>query len=370
MSIFDRYPCGYDVDIGSSEAQKVRAELVQKLRSVLAVQGMRKPVVNDIFHRVGYISPDSVRVVNYLRRKPVAIFNPGAVIRGSKLWVFPRIVFDYYWYVSSIGFFEVDVGSIIDGRLESSIDVELVLTPSESWEIYKGCEDPRIFIHNDVLYILYTAVGTSQGNPIIIRQAMALLNSSLSVTRKLCFAICTRNGVRYRTFWKDSAILDLEPPGVNMLTRPSIPTNESYIDVNWFGVADMEIGCFDLETMEPVMGFEKEFEYKVGWSTNTLKVSSNEYLVGWHAVGVDNVYRNGLAVISREGELLGVSDYLLAPRREHTEFYGDRPGVVFGNGLVEHGEYIIWVGGVSDYCIGIFKTEKNRVFERIRWLRG
>lgn len=369
VSVFDRYPCGCDVDIRSSNAQKIKAVLVQKLESVLTVQGLRKPVVNDVFHRVGYIPPDGVRVVNYLRRKPLAIFNPGAAIRGSKLWIFPRIIFDYYWYVSSIGFLEIGATDVVDGYLESSIDVKLVLTPTESWEIYRGCEDPRIFIHNDVLYILYTAVSTDQESPIIVRQAMALLNSNLSVARKLCFAICA-DGVRYRTFWKDSAVLDLEPPKAYMLTRPSIPINNSYVDVNWFGVADTELGCFDLETIKPVMGFEKEFEYKVGWSTNTLKISSNEYLVGWHAVGVDNVYRNGLAIISREGELLGVSDYLLAPRRDHIEFYGDRPGVVFGNGLVEYGEYIIWVGGVSDYCIGIFRAEKNRVFERIKWLRG
>jgi len=370
VDLFDRYPCGCDIDIRAGEAQNIRSELVARLKSILSGQGLRKPTINDIFHRVGYISPDGVRVVDYLRRKPVAIFNPGAATSGSKLWIFPRMVFDYYWYVSSIGFFEVDIDSILQGGVSDPIDVRLIVTPSESWEIYKGCEDPRVSIHNDMLYILYTAVGIDQRSSIIIRQALALLkNSNFEVVRKQCFAICV-DGVRYRTFWKDSAILSLENSSVYMLTRPSIPMGDTYVDVNWFGVGDIETGCFDLESLNPVMGFEKEFEYKVGWSTNTLRISSNEYIVGWHAVGIDNIYRNGIAVISRDGELLGVSDYLLAPRRNATEFYGDRPGVVFGNGLIEYRDFIIWIGGVSDYSIGIFKTEKNRIFEEIRWVKG
>ncbi len=49
------------------------------------------------------MSPDQAYVKNYIRKRPVAMFNPGAVINGSKLIIFPRLVFDYYWYMSCIG---------------------------------------------------------------------------------------------------------------------------------------------------------------------------------------------------------------------------------------------------------------------------
>ncbi|MBP1357218.1 MAG: hypothetical protein JZD40_01835 [Sulfolobus sp.] len=112
----------------------------------------------------------------------------------------------------------------------------------------------------------------------------------------------------------------------------------------------------------------EEWEDKVGWSTNTVKLGKDEYLVGWHGVGKEDiVYRNGLAIVSSSGDLLGITDYLLEPRDVY-EFYGDRPGVIFGCGLILRKDELYWVGGLSDYGIGIYTTELPKILENIRWI--
>jgi predicted GH43/DUF377 family glycosyl hydrolase len=62
-----------------------------------------------------------------------------------------------------------------------------------------------------------------------------------------------------------------------------------------------------------------------------------------------------------------LSDYLLAPKGL-VEEYGDRPLVVFGCGLARYKELLLWVGGVSDYAIGFFAAELDKVLEKLRWL--
>ena len=48
------------------------------------------------------------------------------------------------------------------------------------------------------------------------------------------------------------------------------------------------------------------------------------------------------------------------------EEYGDRPLVIFGDGLLAYKEKLIWVGGISDYGIGIFMTDLDKALEKIR----
>ncbi len=42
----------------------------------------------------------------------------------------------------------------------------------------------------------------------------------------------------------------------------------------------------------------------------------------------------------------------------------------FGDGLVLYKEYLIWVGGISDYAIGVFTVEVEKALEKLKWIRG
>ena len=65
-------------------------------------RGLRGPHTEDLFARRVYIGPEDVHVENYPRR-PLAVFNPGAVLEGEVVHLFPRLVFEYYSYASAIG---------------------------------------------------------------------------------------------------------------------------------------------------------------------------------------------------------------------------------------------------------------------------
>nr|KJR73811.1 MAG: hypothetical protein TU35_03720 [Thermoproteus sp. AZ2] len=317
------------------------------------LKGLRRPRVIDVFERVDYIGPDDIVVSNYLRRRPSAVFNPGAALMGGEILIFPRVVFDYYWYSSSIGLIRYRVGA------PKPLRAEILLWPKEAWEI-RGVEDPRIYVEGDRLHILHTSVALEPGG-IRPLQAYTVLNEALKPVKRGYFKIKKGDEEYLPPSFKDSALLEIRGDTLKLLTRPTIDG----LEINWFGVA--EGYAIDADSLKPVMTFE-DFETKVGWSTNAVRISSNEYLVGWHGVGRDMIYRNGLAVVSPDGDLLGITDYLLEPKGIAEE-YGDRPGVVFGCGLLLDGKYLYWIGGISDYAIGIFRAELDKALETIKWVK-
>jgi len=331
---------------------------------------VRKKQSIRVFERVAYISPESIKITNYLRRKPVVAFNPGAVVEDDKLLIFPRLIFDYYWYISSIGVFEVDMKELLEpkGVLDEEYPTRIVIWTSEPWELV-GCEDPRVVKHNGKYHVLYTARAiTDMDGHYKPLQGYAVLDEDFNVVSKKYFRI-THKGLEFLPqSWKDSAFLEFKGKHASMLTRPSIFSKIGLIEVIWWGVADIENATMELETLRPVVPLEK-WELKMGLSTNAVKISSNEFLVGWHSVTEDFIYRNGLAVFDSDGNLLGITNYLLEPSGL-IESYGDRPGVIFGNGLVQYKEYIYWIGGISDYAIGIFRAPLDRILENMKWLKG
>ena len=345
--------------------------LNQALDFIKKSMDTRRNRVVDLFERIAYISPDNLVITNYLRRRPLAAFNPGAVLVNDILQVFPRLIFDYYWYISSIGFFEVSLSKLESYRdvlVSDEINTRIVLWPSVDWDLV-GCEDPRVILIDGNYHVLYTARAiTSIDGKYKPLQGYAILSRDLRVLDKKYFRIRSSDGEYIPPSWKDSAFLEVKGNKALILTRPSIPFHDVLLEIGWWGAVDLSEGVVEADSLKPVLSFEK-WEIKIGWSTNTVKISSNEYLVGWHGVGEDYVYRNGLAVISPEGELLGITDYVLEPRGL-IEYYGDRPGVIFGNGLVLRGEHVYWIGGISDYAIAVFRAKLEDVLANIKWLRG
>ncbi len=330
------------------------------------LKGLRRPVTEEVFTRLALIYPERLLVVNYGRRKPAAAFNPGALLSGDRLLVYPRLVFEYYWYVSSIGLFELELRTLQGLEEVGNIPVRIVLHPSGPEDL-RGCEDPRVQDFGGRILLLYTSVSPGDKG-VEARQSIAEVEGNSA--RKLGHVRLKHGDEYYSMFWKDSALVGESPGNTLILTRPSIPLGgDAFLEVGWSAPLDFRDLSVSTGSMTPLLVSE-DFEIKVGWSTNALKISSNEYIVGWHGVGRDYIYRNGLALVDSEGNLLGISDYLLSPKPSIEEFYGDRPGVIFGCGLVKYQEYLLWVGGVSDYAIGIWRAELDEALEHLRYVRG
>ena len=332
------------------------------MKALLAKRGCRKPETIDLFKRLMYIGPKDVTIVNY-RRRPVSFFNPGAVAIGNKVCVFPRVIFDYYKYVSSIGYFELNIEKILEGEKPEKIEVKIVLWPRSLWE-FLGCEDARASLSENKYLLLYTGKGYCEKAPEVLERkdflGFALLDQQLTLLRRGYFTIIHGKEKYLPKSMKDSALLDYRKESV-LLVRPDIRR----IKVAWKSVADLDELSISLTSLEPVL-VNEEWEAKIGWSTNAVKISSNEYLVGWHAVvRSDYSYRNGVALVNSDGEVEAVSNYILAPKGLAEE-YGDRPLVIFGDGLIKYKEWLIWVGGVSDYAIGFFAAEIDKVLDSLK----
>lgn len=335
-------------------------------RASKELQGLRQSRVEDIFTKRYYISPEDLLITNFLRSRPLAAFNPGAFERDGKLFIFPRLIFDYCSYVSSIGAATVNIEKVINGEIKKPLKVKVILWPEEIWEFGHGCEDPRFSLFDNTIYMLYTGSKYYYKDNHVVQKSVlgfAELNLIFEIKRRGYFSIIKGDDSLIPSN-KDSTFIEVKKDRATMLTRVSLRD----IALCWKAEANLKNLIMREETLRPVLVPEK-WEYRVGWSTNVVKLSTNEYLVGWHGMLKEDLsYRNGLAIVDNSGALLAVSNYLLAPKGLK-ESYGDRPLVIFGDGLVRYGDYLIWIGGVSDYCIGIFITELSKVLEKLKWIK-
>ncbi len=347
----------------------IEALLREKARRFLRChRGLRRPAVNPIFRRRFYIAPHDLRVENYLRPCPLAAFNPGAALRGTTVYLFPRLVFDYYSYASSIGAVALEAEALRSGEIPKPLRTRIVLWPQYLWEAVRGCEDARALTVEDGFWILYTGVGkvgrdrrTEHKDVHTSILAFAELDAQLQVRRKVPVAV-ERDGRPRLLPNKDSAFIHCEGNRAVLVTRPSLP---GIPDLGWRGELDLGRMGLEAESLEPVLAPEP-FEYKVGWSTNAVPLPDGTFLVGWHGVFREDLsYRNGLARVDASGRLLALSDYVLAPQGLH-ESFGDRPLTLFGNGLLQLGTELIWVGGVGDYAIGVFIADMAEALAALR----
>lgn len=354
-------------------------------RALRELRGMRSPRTRDIFERREILGPEDFEVENYPRKRPLAAFNPGAALVDGRLYIFPRFVFDYYSYTSSVGAVEVGIEELLSGDFPRPLKARIVLWPQTPWEALKGCEDPRISFDSGRFRILYTGVGKPDRDeevPTGTRYKAVLgyaeLDRSLGLLRKGFFRV-VGEGEELVPGNKDSALITVRGRRAVILTRPSFPASrmrlspraalkrERLPDMCWRAEADLEEFTIPLDSMRPVIAPEP-WEYKIGWSTNAVRIAEGEYLVGWHGVLREDLsYRNGVALVDAEGNLVAISDYVLAPRGLREE-YGDRSLALFGNGLIVYRDLLIWIGGVSDYGIGVFTSPLPEVLGSLRRL--
>lgn len=238
--------------------------LEEKLKSrardaVSRLRGLRKPETVNAFERLGYVFPRDLHVENY-GRSPLAAFNPGALLKAGELWVFPRLIFDYYGYTSSIGLFKLDMEALLQREPTGPVKAQLVLWPRELWE-FKGCEDARVSEVGGRLLVLYTGYGYHpRGGELETMwvQAFAELDESLHLVRKGFFKLVSGEEA-FTPKMKDSAILKVEGVNAFMLLRPTFDG----LQVCWRGFANLAELTIDAVSMCPVL-VNEEWENHVG----------------------------------------------------------------------------------------------------------
>jgi predicted GH43/DUF377 family glycosyl hydrolase len=224
----------------------------------------------------------------------------------------------------------------MDGYHFARLD-QPVFAPAHETET-KGVEDPRLTKIGDEYYMLYTA-----WSPEAIQVAMASTRD---------FFTWRRHGIVLPGPDNKDAALFPEKVGGRYVLFHRIPP------AIWLAYSDdlMHWGDYR-KIMDPRPG--NWDEWKIGAGGPPLKTDQG-WLVIYHGVSKDRVYRLGVALLDLEDPsrvLNWPGDFVLQPE-EPWEREGDVPNVVFTCGTAELGDrYFVYYGG-ADKVIAVATAKK------------
>lgn len=245
----------------------------------------------------------------------MAVFNPTVIVEDGIFYMLYRA--EDRKGVSRIGLAESEDGINFVRRSEP------VLSPTEKYEFWGGCEDPRVVKIEDTYYLTYTAYNGW-------RAKLALATSTDLIHWE-------KHGVIIPWPWsKAGAIV---PQRIN--GRYVMYFGDSSI---WIAHSD-DLISWDVVN-EPVMKTRPD-PIPIMTEQGILLIYN-----GWN----DNItYKIGAVLFSKDDptRILKRLDQPILEPTEVSELRGQVPNVVFASGLVQHeGVWYLYYGG-ADNCIGV-----------------
>lgn len=263
------------------------------------------------------------------------VFNAGAIYEGGRVHILYRAV--GHDRVSRIGYASSYDGLTISEKLDEPVFEPL--TPEE----YDGCEDPRLTKCDDgLIYMAYTAVA----NLVYGRFQVGLTN------------IDPQNLVERRWRWglriypfpgirdKNAALLPRKIGGMYVLfhrIEPDICISYSKDLKTWYGLKSI---------MSPRPGMWDSL--KIGIGPTPIEVSEG-WLMIYHGVDMNRVYRLGFAILDRERPetvLYRCDKPILEPKEDYEKF-GYVPNVVFSCGAVLLDDQLLVYYGGADTTVNL-----------------
>lgn len=286
----------------------------------------------------------------------IAVFNCAATYKDGKIHLLYRAVGDYVRYASHLGYAIFDEDLNLLERPE-----EPIFSPDiEVWEM--STEDPRLTEIDNELYLTYVVTPTPCP-PGAVRRRLGIpepeerAGARAALARVEDFRQFTRLGI-ITPFAVDERNTVLFPEKIGgkyaALHRPSnwigpgYPVEEPSI---WFAFLDGLPGrMYDHKV---VMGPEQPWEgKKIGAGPPPIKTEEGWLLI-YHGVDPDHVYRAGAALLDSEEPwrvIARTPQPILEPEEEY-EQEGDVPNVVFPEGAVVIGEELLVFYGAADKVI-------------------
>ncbi len=279
----------------------------------------------------------------------LATFNPGAVLRDDKIYVFYRAIGEYKNYVSRVGLAVFDREMNLIERCE-----EPILSPSlKLWEL--SIEDVRVTEVDGKYYFTYVTTITP-APPFGIRKKFGIPKPEQAFSK--CAVAVTEDFRNFRRFGiltphdAEERNLVLFPEKFDgkfaVLHRPAKWLSED------IGKPSVRLAFVDIPGVitESRVVFEPEErweEKKIGAGPPPIKTEKGWLLI-YHGVDERDVYRAGAALLDLEKpwKLLAKTDKpILEPEKEY-EREGDVPNVVFPTGAVVIGEDLLVFYGAAD----------------------
>ncbi|MCD6470776.1 glycosidase [Candidatus Bathyarchaeota archaeon] len=265
------------------------------------------------------------------------VFNAGAIYLKDKVHLFYRAI--GHDRISRIGYATSSDGLNLDFKLKHP-----VFSPSGDEEA-EGCEDPRLSLINDKVYMAYTAVA----NLTYLRFQIGLTSLDIEKLNRNEWSWGPRFYPFPRIRDKDAALLPKILNGEYMLfhrVEPDICVAYSDNLIQWWDIKSV---------MAPRP--RSWDSIKVGIGAPPIEVSEGWLLI-YHGVDYNKVYRLGVAILDKNNpeHVIYRSDKPILEPREEYEKYGAVPNVVFSCGAVLLDDQIIVYYGGADtvLCAAIY----------------
>lgn len=263
------------------------------------------------------------------------VFNAAAVLVDKQVHLLYRAMGNDR--ISRLGYAVSADGYTINERLP-----EPVLTPSSAEE-KEGCEDPRVTLIDDKLYVAYTAFGDYARDK-VFQIALTSISTNDFLSKKWC--------------WQDKS---LPFPGIrnkNALLFPK-KINNQYV---MFHRLDPDI-CIakssDLQNWQGlrfVMGprLDSWDSLKVGTTGPPMELNEG-WLFLYHGVNFEKTYCLGVALLNKnnvEEVIYRCKEPILRPETAYERF-GDVRNVVYSCGFVALDDKILVYYGGADSVLGV-----------------
>ncbi len=274
-----------------------------------------------------------------------AVFNPAAIELKGKIHIMYRSMSEdntsYFGYASSKN------GEKIDLRLDKPI-----YSPRETFERKgipngnSGCEDPRITEIGNKLYLCYTAY------------------NGIELPAVAISSILTKDFLAQKFNWSTPFLIS--PPGVDDKDACIVPFKKGSKYLLFHRLNNtISASYIDIDTPNRVREHTTVLEPRPGmWDSKKvgLTMPPIETTKGWlliyHAISDNGVYRVGLALLDRKDptKVIARSTGFIFEPKEVYEREGQISNVVFPCGaVVRHDELFIYYGG-ADSVVGLAKA--------------
>ena len=287
-----------------------------------------------------------------------AVFNPAAIYEDNKVHIIYRSLSS--GETSRMGYAMSSDGFNIDERL-----IVPIYIPRKDFEDKRnvntgsGCEDPRVTVIGDTVYMLYTAYNGAEPPRVAL--------TSLS----------KKEFLEHMWVWKEPVLIS--PPGIDDKDACIFPEkiNDKYvifhridndIVVDYVDSLDQFDGTRWLRCMDYIPLRESYWEAeKVGLSAPPIKTPHGWFML-YHGVSkIDHEYRVGAMLLDLQNpaKVLSRLNYPLLEPETPFERNGIVPNVVFPCGNVVIGDTLFVYYGGADKVVCVATVEFQKVLDRL-----
>ncbi len=330
----------------------------------------------DIAKRLGVLAPERTYINNHPIGRPIAIFNPAALLseNGDFLEVYARIIVGYYMYVSAIMKIDILLDDVLSGRVSTNYySGYIVIAPSTKYDIW-GVEDPRTTRISDKRITVYCGRTVNYFNPAIRKErtlpVMAYSRNGSKWIKRAVFVFPSH--IRGHIISDKDAFVYVLPSGKTVLFhRPHTDDDNHYLVISEIPSEALSDGNkveeFSVSNTHIVLD-PAPFEIKLGWATPPIPVSNQEYLVFIHGIDKEIEAYRAFAALLKEGKdsplyVTAVTPTYVIEPREPYEIFGDRPYVVFPCAALKIDNQIVMLYGAADYVVGFASIDLTHLLE-------